>query len=57
MGLLGWSPEQFWDSTMHDLVAAQEGWGVAQGDTSWRDEALAMELRAKLDEFKKQRRP
>lgn len=26
MGVLCWSPEQFWKSTMHELLAANEGY-------------------------------
>jgi hypothetical protein len=31
MGVLGWTPEQFWQATPHDLLAALDGWREAHG--------------------------
>ncbi len=37
---------------MHDLLAAQEGWGVAHGDQRWTREESATDLRAGLEKLK-----
>lgn len=32
MGVLGWSPDQFWSATLGELTAASDGWRISQGD-------------------------
>ncbi len=31
MGMLGWTPGEFWTATPHDLHAALDGWSEARG--------------------------
>lgn len=33
MGVLGWSPDQFWQSTHKQLMAALDGWQEKNGGT------------------------
>lgn len=38
---MGWRADEFWSSTMHELMTALEGWGLANGSKEARklDEA------------------
>lgn len=51
MGVLGWTPTEFWAATPHDFHAALDGWSEARGQRS--AEALTAEdvqrLRERLD--------
>lgn len=49
MGLLNWTPSEFWAATMFDLSAAIDGWRIAQGDDPEGEKALARQLHAVLD--------
>ncbi len=31
LGILGWTPTEFWQSTTYELYAAIEGWEESQG--------------------------
>lgn len=35
-GVLGWSPETFWKSTVHDLTAALDGYVIKKGGKKGR---------------------
>lgn len=48
LGLLGWSPETFWDSGMLELVTAMKGWQRAHGI-----QARSPMGRAEYEAFKK----
>lgn len=34
LGVLGWTPEVFWGSTMHEFTAALNGWAEKNGNKS-----------------------
>lgn len=58
MGVLGWSPQEFWAATMHDIVAAIDGWRIAHGIPDERLErknkaAELKNLKQRLDDFVK----
>ena len=36
MGMLGWTPDQFWQSTLPDLLQALKGHEEQRKDTWWR---------------------
>ena len=54
MGVLGWSPSEFWEATPSDLYLAMEGWQMANGggEENAPPEALTMdELHALMEKF------
>ena len=34
LGMLGWAPRDFWDATMHEILAAAAGLRKLHGDAS-----------------------
>ena len=52
MGILGWSPDLFWASTLCDFNAAYEGWRSFH-DQNYHREHEAKEMRADFEAFKK----
>ncbi len=51
MGVLGWTPTEFWKATPHDLLAALDGWLEARGQrgTSGLSDEDITRLRMLLD--------
>lgn len=51
MGILGWSPDQFWSSSNPELIAAIEGWREMQGEKPRFGETDRNRLRALMDAY------
>ena len=53
MGILGWTPSEFWSATPHDLMAALDGWkerhGISDAPPGLDGEGVA-KLRAMIEQ-------
>lgn len=49
MGVLGWSPNDFWGATLRDFSAALSGWQEAHGINQQHSERGAREYRRMRD--------
>jgi hypothetical protein len=55
IGVLGWSPDEFWRATPADLMAARDGLLMKSGQASFSDDEVA-DLRAGLEKAKAETR-
>ncbi len=53
MGVLQWSPEQFWTSTMHDLMSADAGFRDYMNPKKAQDEPMTMAEFKEMDHLYK----
>jgi hypothetical protein len=56
LGVLGWSPAVFWQSTPHEFWAAWEGWCKVNGHSDDKDESLEPEEHDYLKQWMKRER-
>lgn len=51
MGVLGWSPSEFWAATPNDLYAAQDGWREANAPPTGPAPGSRAPSKQRLDEM------
>lgn len=56
MGIIGWSPSEFWKATLADMMAAIEGVAIKNGAKPRISPEIDAELRRRLEDSRRENR-